>query len=116
MHLLGGFPMPFISWVALIFTVFVVLTLGYLALIFMLRRRYTRERFAFAALSAVVTVVVSSIGIFTLEATPIEVFRLFLAWRAGEAYEPSTPSGVTYLGVIMLDGMLCFVVWFLYKG
>lgn len=93
-------------------SVILLLILGYVGF---RRQRYTRERFAFVALGAIVSIILVTLSLVISQITPWNAILLVASKAIEFPYTPGQPKPVELLFVIGLIGLIIYVIRFLYR-
>lgn len=74
----------------------------FLAYIWIRRKRFTKERFAFASLTAIITLTLALIGAIAGQTMPWDLVRLAISWAQSEPIELSKPDYPEYALLVLV--------------
>ena len=100
----------------IIATALFVLTLGCAVLVWVFRRRFTKERFAFAALSSIAFLTLSLVGLVGGRDTPWSIIQQLLGWISHNENTIREPNNVDYIFLLAIYGLYIYSVLNLFRN
>lgn len=108
--------LPFLDITLLVLILLSISALGFMFIVWLLRRKYARNRFAFAGLSAIVFLSMTILSSLPFRSTPWDVVGTLFAYTFNVPYVPSEPRLVDYIFVLLVLSIVVYVILQLYKN
>lgn len=108
-----------------ILAIFVLILIGFVILglyIWIRRHRYTRERFAFVALSTISTMFLTALTSIMSQETPWQALMIVISKKLNIEYNPGSPDFIHYAFILLLFGIAIYAIikihanWINFKG